>query len=85
MDKVVVYCTATCPYCIRAQQLLDAKAIQYELIRVDLAPDAYQEMLDRSDRSSVPQIFVGEHHIGGYDDLSALEQTGKLDALLGIV
>lgn len=78
-----MYCTATCPYCIAAERLLNAKGVAaIDKIRVDLEPARRSEMIQRSGRRTVPQIYVGGQHVGGYDDLSALEQDGKLDALL---
>jgi glutaredoxin 3 len=81
--KVTVYTTGWCPYCARAKSLLSAKGVQFEEIDVDSVPEAYQAMTARSGgRTSVPQIFIGEHHVGGCDDLNALEAAGRLDPLL---
>lgn len=84
MAKVVMYSTAVCPYCIRAEQLLKRKGVaEIVKIRVDLDPDRRNEMLSRSNgKRTVPQIFIGETHVGGCDDLHELEHQGKLDALL---
>ncbi|MEJ2344989.1 MAG: glutaredoxin 3 [Gammaproteobacteria bacterium] len=83
MTNVLMYSTAICPYCIRAEQLLHHKGIDVDKVRIDLDPERYQEMLQRSGgRRTVPQIFVGEVHVGGYDDLAALEREGRLDPLL---
>lgn len=84
MAKVVMYATATCPYCVRAEQLLNRKGVaDIEKIRVDLAPERREEMLAKSNgKRTVPQIFIGETHVGGCDDLHELERQGKLDALL---
>lgn len=82
MPNVVMYCTATCPYCIRAQRLLEDKGVAYEQIRVDLAPKQRDEMIARSGRTSVPQIFIDDLHVGGCDDIYALERAGELDRLL---
>lgn len=84
MAKVVMYSTAVCPYCIRAEQLLKRKGVsEIVKIRVDLDPDRRDEMLSRSNgKRTVPQIFIGETHVGGCDDLHELEHQGKLDALL---
>jgi glutaredoxin 3 len=83
MAKVVMYSTAVCPFCLMAERLLKSKGIEtIEKIRVDLEPQRRQEMMDRTGRRTVPQIYVGERHIGGYDDLSALDRAGGLDALL---
>ena len=82
MMAVVIYTSRFCPYCIRAKQLLDSKGVVYEEIGVDGQPDARAEMTARAGRTSVPQIWVGEQHIGGCDDLHALERSGELDGLL---
>ena len=83
MAKVLMYTTAVCPFCLMAERLLKAKGIEaIEKIRVDLEPDRRQEMMSRTGRRTVPQIYVGERHIGGYDDLAALDRAGKLDPLL---
>jgi len=82
--SVVIYLTGLCPYCVRAKQLLDRKGVSYEQIRVDLDRAQLRIMLDRSKRHTVPQIFIGEHHIGGYDDIAALERNDELDGLLGL-
>jgi glutaredoxin 3 len=78
-----MYCTATCPYCIAAEQLLVKKGVQgLEKIRVDLEPQRRAEMTQKSGQRTVPQIWIGDKHIGGCDDLHALERAGKLDPLL---
>ncbi|WP_294946858.1 glutaredoxin 3 [Sulfurivirga sp.] len=82
MPKVVVYATQTCPYCTMARRLLESKGVDYELIDVGRDRALWQEMEARSGRSTVPQIFIGETHVGGCDDLHALEAQGKLDELL---
>lgn len=80
---VRMYATASCPYCIRAEQLLRSKGVaDLDKIRVDLAPERRNEMLALTGRRTVPQIFIGDNHVGGCDDLHELERTGKLDALL---
>jgi glutaredoxin 3 len=79
---VVVYATRFCGYCSRARQLLDRKGVRYEEIPVDREPARRDEMVRRSGRRSVPQIFIGDRHVGGCDDLYALEREGKLDELL---
>lgn len=84
MPNVVVYSSTLCPYCIRAKKLLDAKKIQYEEIRVDREPQNRAEMEARSGRTSVPQIFINDHHVGGFDDLCELDIDGVLDELLGV-
>jgi glutaredoxin 3 len=80
---VVMYTTGWCPYCDRARRLLSAKNVAFDEIDVDSAPEKRAEMQQRSGRRTVPQIFIGETHVGGSDDLHALEDAGKLDALLG--
>jgi glutaredoxin 3 len=85
MPTVQMYATAICPYCIRARQLLERKGVDYEEIRIDRDREQLQIMIQRSRRTTVPQIFIGDYHVGGYDDLSALEEAGKLDALLARV
>lgn len=83
MAKVVMYSTAVCPFCLMAERLLKSKGIEeIEKIRVDLEPERRQEMMSRTGRRTVPQIYVGERHIGGYDDLYALDRAGGLDPLL---
>ena len=82
MQKVIMYCTAVCPYCVMAERLLSGKGIAVEKIRVDLDPAQRQAMMTRTGRRTVPQIYVGDTHVGGYDDLSALDRVGKLDPLL---
>lgn len=84
MAKVLMYATAVCPYCIRAEQLLKRKGVvDIEKIRVDLEPARREEMLARSNgQRTVPQIFIGDTHVGGCDDLHELERQGKLDPLL---
>ncbi|MBG0844558.1 glutaredoxin 3 [Pseudomonas chengduensis] len=81
MQAVTLYTTAYCPYCINAKALLTRKGVTYEEIDVSRSPERMAEMLQRSKRRSVPQIFIGEHHVGGFDDLAALERGGELDAL----
>lgn len=81
--KVVMYTSAVCPYCVRAERLLDAKGVtDIEKIRVDLDPDQKMVMMEKTGRRTVPQIYVGQTHVGGFDDLYALDQAGKLDPLL---
>ena len=83
MAKVLMYATAVCPYCIRAEQLLRAKGVQeIEKIRVDLDPARRLEMMQRTGRRTVPQIYIDSTHVGGCDDLYALNDAGRLDALL---
>ena len=80
---IVMYSTSWCPYCDRARRLLASKNAAFEEIDVESAPEKRAEMLQRSGRRSVPQIFIGDQHVGGSDDLAALEAAGKLDAMLG--
>jgi glutaredoxin 3 len=82
MAEIVVYSSAWCPYCVRAKQLLDKKGVKYEEISVDGNPAIRAEMTRKAGRTSVPQIWIGQTHVGGCDDLYALERAGKLDALL---
>jgi glutaredoxin 3 len=80
---VTMYSTGICPYCVQAERLLKAKGVTaIERIRVDLEPARRQEMMQKTGRRTVPQIYIGETHVGGYDDLAALEHAGKLEALL---
>ena len=80
--KVLMYVTDWCPYCDRARSLLAEKGVSVEEIDVEADPAAREEMRARSDRDTVPQIFIGETHVGGSDDLEALDADGRLDALL---
>lgn len=83
MPKVVMYATGVCPYCVMAEKLLLIKGVEdIEKIRVDLQPEQRVEMMNKTGRRTVPQIYIGDTHVGGYDDLSALDRAGKLDALL---
>ncbi|MDH5178717.1 MAG: glutaredoxin 3 [Gammaproteobacteria bacterium] len=82
MPKVVMFCTPYCPYCIRAKMLLDSKGVEFTELRVDKDPALRSEMEQRSGRTSVPQIFIDDFHVGGCDDLHALEAAGKLDGYL---
>jgi len=78
-----MYSTAVCPFCLRAEMLLKAKGItEIEKIRVDLDPRQREEMVQKTGRRSVPQIYIGDAHVGGFDELAALEHAGKLDSLL---
>lgn len=83
MTQVIMYCTAVCPYCVRAEQLLAARGVNtVEKIRVDLQPELRVAMTEKTGRRTVPQIFIGERHVGGYDDLAALDRAGELQKLL---
>jgi len=79
---VVMYATGWCPYCERARSLLRDKGTAFEEFDIDALPERRAEMFTRSGRRTVPQIFIGERHVGGSDDLHALEAAGQLDALL---
>jgi glutaredoxin 3 len=80
--RVVMYMTAACPFCQSAERLLAAKGAQVDRIRVDLQPELRAEMTRKSGRRTVPQIWIGSRHVGGCDDLHALDREGKLDPLL---
>ena len=83
MAKLEIYTKATCPYCIRAKRLLDIKKVEYQEYPVDMGGPKKAEMVQRANgRSTVPQVFIDDRHVGGCDDLMALEQDGKLDELL---
>ena len=78
-----MYSTAVCPYCVMAERLLKSKGVDnIEKIRVDLQPEQRAEMMQKTGRRTVPQIYIGDMHVGGFDDLSALDHAGKLDPLL---
>ena len=81
--RVLMYGTGVCPYCQRAEALLKARGVvEIEKVRVDLEPARLDEMVNRTGRRTVPQIFVGETHVGGFDELSALDREGRLAPLL---
>ncbi len=82
MATVLLYTMRFCPYCKRAMRLLERKGVDYETRRVDLDANEREAMVVRSRRDTVPQIFIGEHHVGGYDDLASLDASGELDRLL---
>lgn len=83
MARVLMYCTAVCPYCVMAERLLQAKGVtEIEKVRVDLQPELRVAMMEKTGRRTVPQIYIGDRHVGGYDDLAALEHTGELTRLL---
>ncbi len=83
MAQVIMYTTATCPYCINAERLLRSKGVEnIDKVRVDLDPQRRMEMMEKSGRRTVPQIWIGEQHVGGFDDLRALDLAGQLDSLL---
>lgn len=80
---VLLYSTAVCPYCVRAERLLESKGVTaIEKVRVDLDPEQRVLMMQKTGRRTVPQIYIGDTHVGGFDDLYALDQAGELDALL---
>lgn len=80
---VMMYSTAVCPYCVRAERFLHAKGVtEIEKVRVDLEPARRVEMMNKTGRRTVPQIYIGDTHVGGFDDLVALDRAGKLDPLL---
>ena len=81
--EVTMYTTAVCPYCIRAERLLEAKGVtDLKKVRVDLDPQQRMLMMEKTGRLTVPQIYIGDTHVGGFDDLYALDQAGKLTPLL---
>lgn len=83
MPLIVIYATGACPYCVNAERLLRNKGVtEIEKVRVDLDPRKRVEMMEKTGRRTVPQIWIGERHVGGFDDLRALDQAGELDALL---
>ena len=82
MPIVQMYATAFCPYCVRARRLLEQKGVEFHEIRVDKDRAEMRTMIQRSQRTTVPQIFIDERHIGGYDEMAALDRTGQLDPLL---
>jgi len=81
--KIRMYSTAVCPFCLRAEKLLNSKGVtEIEKIRVDLDPRQREEMVNRTGRRTVPQIYIGDTHVGGFEELAALEHAGKLESLL---
>ncbi|HMM53592.1 MAG TPA: glutaredoxin 3 [Candidatus Desulfobacillus sp.] len=81
--KVLMYTSAVCPYCLRAEQLLNSRGVgDIEKVRVDLDPARREEMMQKTGRRTVPQIFIGDQHVGGCDDLYALDRAGKLEPML---
>jgi glutaredoxin 3 len=82
VSKIVMYTTQWCPYCRNAKALLSSKGQKWDEIDVEVEPARRREMVQRSGRTSVPQIWIGERHVGGYDDLAALDASGELDGLL---
>ena len=84
MPEILIYTTTICPYCVMAKRLLDKKGATYTEINVDTQTGLRDEMMRKTKRRTVPQIYIGDFHVGGFDDLYALEQQKKLDALLGL-
>jgi glutaredoxin 3 len=83
MAKVTMYCTEVCPYCVRAEQLLKKRGVtEIEKIRIDLLPEQRDIMMAKTGRRTVPQIYIGEHHVGGFDDMAELDSQGGLIPLL---
>ncbi|HWV11425.1 MAG TPA: glutaredoxin 3 [Pseudomonas sp.] len=82
MSEVTLYTTSTCPYCRNAKALLASKGVTPREINIESSPELIREMMARSGRRTVPQIFIGEHHVGGFDDLAALDRAGQLTPLL---
>lgn len=83
MQKIIMYCTAFCPYCVAAERLLKSRGVaDIDKISVDADPRLREEMMNRTGRRTVPQIYIGETHVGGFDDLSALDKAGGLMPLL---
>lgn len=83
MPQITMYTTATCPYCLNAERLLRNKGVQeIDKVRVDLEPQRRLEMMEKTGRRTVPQIWIGDRHIGGFDELRALDLAGELDPLL---
>jgi glutaredoxin 3 len=85
MPKIIMYSTAICPYCMMAERLLLKKGVkEIEKIRVDLETGRREEMIQKTRRRTVPQIYIGDTYVGGFDDLAALERSGRLDQLLAL-
>ena len=82
MSEVIIYTTATCPYCVNAKELLRRKNIAFEEIRVDLQPELREELIQKTNRRTVPQIFINGQSIGGFDELYALDKQGQLNQLV---
>ncbi|MDO9214287.1 MAG: glutaredoxin 3 [Methylococcales bacterium] len=82
MPNILIYTTKICPYCVMAKRLLDKKGVSYTEINVDSEPGLREEMMRKTNRRTVPQIYIGDFHVGGFDELHALEQQKKLDELL---
>ena len=85
MSEILIYTTKICPYCMMAKRLLDKKGASYTEINVDAKPGLREEMMRKTNRRTVPQIYIGDYHVGGFDELYALDQQKKLDGLLTVV
>ncbi len=85
MPKVIIYSTARCPFCIRTRQLLEQKGVDYQEKRIDLDANLKKQMIDISGRCSVPQIFIDNFHVGGFDDMCILDLAGELDTRLKLI
>ena len=84
MSHIRMYCTEFCPYCVRAERLLKSKGVEIRKIFIDSLSDGSRELFELTGRRTVPQIFIGDHHVGGYDDLSEMDSRGDLAPLLGL-
>lgn len=82
MNEIIIYSTRICPYCMAAKRLLQQKGLDYKEIMIDQDMDQRALMMEKSGRTSVPQIFINDQHVGGFDDLNALNRSGKLDQML---
>jgi len=82
MPEIIIYTTPICPYCTMAKRLLERKGASYNEINIDSKPGLREEVMTKTRRRTVPQIFIGEFHVGGFDDLQALDRQGELDPLL---
>jgi glutaredoxin 3 len=82
MPEILIYTSTFCPYCVMAKRLLDKKGVRYTELNVDKQSGLREEMMRKTQRRTVPQIYIGDYHVGGFDDLYTLEQQKKLDALL---
>lgn len=85
MPEILIYTTKICPYCTMAKRLLDQKGAIYKEINVDSEPELREAMMQKTRRRTVPQIYIGDFHVGGFDELYALDKQNKLDALLAVV
>ncbi len=84
MPEILIYTTNICPYCMMAKRLLDKKGVRYTEINVDAESGLREEMMLKTNRRTVPQIYIGDYHVGGFDELYALDQQKKLDDLLAV-